>query len=52
MKIDVVTPKHLAFTEEMIRNIANTLHEEIRLLRELVMQLQDRIKILEAKNGH
>jgi hypothetical protein len=50
MKIDIITPKHLAHTEEMMRNISNTLHEEIKLLRNLVMQLQDRIKMLEEKN--
>lgn len=51
MRIDVVTPKNLAFTEDMMRDIANTLHDEMKKLRDIVMQLQDRIQIIETHWG-
>lgn len=49
MKIDVVIPTQLKRLEDTLRTVSTTQHEEIKYLKSLVMQLQDRIKILEDR---
>lgn len=50
MKIDVATPNHLKHIEDMMRTMMKSVNDDYTRLKELVMQLQDRIKMLEAQN--
>jgi len=51
MKIDIARPSDLKHIENMIRILTTSINNDYNRLKNLVMELQDRIKMLEDKNG-
>lgn len=49
MKVNILTLTNLRMMEETIRASINNLHKELSAVRGIVMQLQDRIQIIEHK---
>lgn len=47
MKVDIISLKELAYFEKNIVDITNDINKKIKTLENMIMQLQDRIGILE-----